>query len=452
MIVDSQVKAALRAAAAGDKDRLELKDDGPRGAGRLTCLVRRMKTQLDEGKARVSAEWYAVYYRDGRRTMTKLGIYPDMPVGVARKKFSEEYAPTISRGADPALLGDRAASRQAKKGGTVAEMFAAYVAHLEGKREPRTARFVKLVLLGAKADESIGGIAAKLGANKPIATITSDNIVPVLAEIYGRGAPAQARMVRSYLSAAFNYGLRSRNDYTRKDAHNRRWGITANPVAAIPADTESIRAGQKFLSAKDFRAVWNWLDEYELRSSRANAAKLMMATGQRIEEILRITTTVYEREKAMLCWEKTKNGRAHSVPLCPQAVEILDSMTPNEHGIYFPHRDRTNEPGTYHAVEDAFEKYCSETGAVRFIPRDIRRTWKTLAGAAGISKEMRDRLQNHARASDVSSRHYDRYDYLAERRAAVAQWGAYMAKILDGTLDEESKVADLSAERAARAA
>jgi hypothetical protein len=44
----------------------------------------------------------------------------------------------------------------------------------------------------------------------------------------------------------------------------------------------------------------------------------------------------------------------------------------------------------------------------------LRRTWKTLAGNAGISKEMRDRLQNHSKG-DVSSRHYDRYDYLVER-------------------------------------
>ena len=51
--------------------------------------------------------------------------------------------------------------------------------------------------------------------------------------------------------------------------------------------------------------------------------------------------------------------------------------------------------------------YIRETGAKLFTARDLRRTWKTLAGAAGISKETRDRLQSHA-LSDVSSKHYDR--------------------------------------------
>lgn len=44
-----------------------------------------------------------------------------------------------------------------------------------------------------------------------------------------------------------------------------------------------------------------------------------------------------------------------------------------------------------------------------------------LAGHAGLSKDDRDRLQCHAQ-SDVSSRHYDRYEYLKEKRQAMDKW------------------------------
>ena len=71
-----------------------------------------------------------------------------------------------------------------------------------------------------------------------------------------------------------------------------------------------------------------------------------------------------------------------------------------------------------------------------FVAKDIRRTWKTLAGDAGVSKEMRDRLQNHAQKSDISARHYDRYDYLAERRAAMAKWAEYLELVLSGEIKE----------------
>jgi integrase len=68
-------------------------------------------------------------------------------------------------------------------------------------------------------------------------------------------------------------------------------------------------------------------------------------------------------------------------------------------------------------------------GIAPFSPRDTRRTFKTLAGAAGIDLEVRNRLQGHA-FDDVGTRHYDRYDYLVEKRQAMERWCAYLGAIL----------------------
>jgi integrase len=67
-----------------------------------------------------------------------------------------------------------------------------------------------------------------------------------------------------------------------------------------------------------------------------------------------------------------------------------------------------------------------------FSPRDLRRTFKTVAGSLGISLEMRNRLQGHA-MTDVGSVHYDRYDYLTEKRAAMAAWATGLAAIVGRT-------------------
>lgn len=64
-----------------------------------------------------------------------------------------------------------------------------------------------------------------------------------------------------------------------------------------------------------------------------------------------------------------------------------------------------------------------------FTTRDLRRTWKTLAGKASISKIDRDRVQNHS-MSDVSSKHYDRYEYLDEKAAAMQVWNDYVLDML----------------------
>ena len=66
-------------------------------------------------------------------------------------------------------------------------------------------------------------------------------------------------------------------------------------------------------------------------------------------------------------------------------------------------------------------KFCEREPFNKFTPRDVRRTFKTLAGAMGVSTEMRDRLQNHKRAG-VSAKHYDRYDYIKEKREIISQW------------------------------
>jgi hypothetical protein len=62
--------------------------------------------------------------------------------------------------------------------------------------------------------------------------------------------------------------------------------------------------------------------------------------------------------------------------------------------------------------------------------RDLRRTWKTLAGQAGLSKEIRDRLQNHT-LQDVSSKSYDRWNYMPEKRAAMKKWNAFVVAMLN---------------------
>jgi hypothetical protein len=43
----------------------------------------------------------------------------------------------------------------------------------------------------------------------------------------------------------------------------------------------------------------------------------------------------------------------------------------------------------------------------------------------------------------VSSRFYDRYSYLTEKKAAMAVWSDYLDRVIDGTVDDESNVVPL---------
>src|SRR3984893_10538426 len=94
MLTETQIKATIRNAPTSGKKSIALKDGGERGAGRLALLIRPFA-------GRVTAEWYAIWYRDGKRVSVKISSYPILSLADARRKFREEYAPAISTGAEP---------------------------------------------------------------------------------------------------------------------------------------------------------------------------------------------------------------------------------------------------------------------------------------------------------------------------------------------------------------
>lgn len=57
--------------------------------------------------------------------------------------------------------------------------------------------------------------------------------------------------------------------------------------------------------------------------------------------------------------------------------------------------------------------------------RDLRRTFKNAGGKAGVSKEIRDRLENHA-LQDVNSKNYDSWHYMPKKRAGMAKWNKFV--------------------------
>jgi len=418
VITDAGIRAATRRAKERGK-AVELKDEGLRGEGRLALIVRIVGD-------RPTAEWFAVWWRDQRRKTAKLGTYPALGVAAARKTFREDYLPKISAGEDPA--GPRA--RRDRLGVTLRDLFEAYVDDLKAKGKPSWKNVERILLgLGEKRD---GGAAKAIGASKRACDVTPEDVRDFLADIHGRGAIAMAAETRAYISAAFNHGLRSANSYT--SSAGRKWGLSFNPVATIPADPEARRVGNRHLTPAEFRMFWRWLEGQDEVSLGAPVLRLMMATGSRLTEILRISAASYDRAEKLVTWSKTKNGLPHAIPLPPQAVTILDGLLVNAHGMYFPHEERPDEPMTIEACEKLTRRFLTTAKIPHFTPRDLRRTWKTLAGAAGVSKEVRDRLQNHA-LQDVSSKSYDRWNYLPEKRAGMNTWGDYLERILAGELD-----------------
>jgi integrase len=383
--------------------QLSLVDGEGHGTGRLVLVLKPMPT-------RVTADWMAQQWRDDKRIKKKLGSYPSMSLSKAREIFNRDFAERIQKGRSIKIAGDT-------RPGTVADLFEAYVAYLKDGGKPSW----------KEAEKGLNKIADTLGRNRPARDIEPDEITEIIRPIYERGKRSMADHVRSYIRSAFSWGLKSEHDYRTTAA--RRFRLTYNPAAGIPTEPKTI--GTRWLSEEEFVRLYRWLEcpDTPVHPSYPRAIQIIMLTGQRVEEIARLHVDQWDARERIIDWTRTKNLQPHAVPVPSLAAELIESIIPNEYGWFFPSAKDPSKPVS-HGTLYSFIWRQRERGVIPHATnRDLRRTFKTLAGKAGVPKEIRDRIQNHA-LQDVSSKHYDRWNYMVEKRAGMAKWDKFVRAML----------------------
>ncbi len=387
------------------------------------------------------------YYRyQGKQRFMTLGRYPNTTLAAAREAARKAYQ-IIDAGDDPQYERDKEqelklrkqkAEIEARKAldslGTVSQMFECYTGQLEydGKRSVNQ---VKRIF---KAD--IQPMIGQMKAN----AVTSDDIRGVLHPITDRDALVLANRCRSYLMAAFKFGIEW--DYDSKNyKSDLRFKITVNPVRDVPRPLKSEAPAERVLSESELHLLWSlWGDPTAVPLSVGNVLRLILATGgQRVEEVLHSSWSEFNLSEQL--WElpasRTKSGRPHVVPLSDLAIEVLEAQRrlQGDSKRLFPMRGDSTQSMQTNSLGNALRRFCKRNEVRRFTARDLRRTVKTLMGKIGIGKDIRDRLQNHA-MTDVSSKHYDRYDYLKEKTNALNVWTQFLGVIIDGDHEEKNVI------------
>ena len=220
--------------------------------------------------------------------------------------------------------------------------------------------------------------------------------------------------VRSYIRSAYSWGMKSEHDY--RSASPRRFRLAYNPAAGIP--TEPKKVGTRWLDEDEFLRLYRWLEcpDAPVHPPYTRAVRILMLTGQRVEEIARLHVDQWDAEGAdhRLVEDQERQAARHSRPRTRGRTDRVRSSPTSTAGFSLRRRTRPSPSATARSTPS-----CGVSANASVIPvvtnRDLRRTWKTLAGKAGLSKEIRDRLQNHT-LQDVSSKNYDRWKYMPEKR------------------------------------
>ncbi|KFL36713.1 tyrosine-type recombinase/integrase [Arenimonas donghaensis] len=309
---------------------------------------------------------------------------------------------------------------KAKRAATLGALLTAYVAQLErdGKASAKAvARAVTRHV--AEPWPSLWEKAAE--------EVTIEDLVAVLARVVDGGKLTEARKLRAYLSAAYQAAIRARQDARGLEAL-RKLRITRNPARDLATVDGGSKARDRALSVAELQAYWRRIRALPCRPAGALLRFHLLTGAQRVEQLSRLTKDDLDRDADAVCLRDAKGRRKvprlHLVPLLPEAWDALQAMAPGRVGPFLFSVTAGETGAAYSSVllrlrevVAAMEK-AGELERGPFTVGDLRRTVETRLAAVGVSTETRAQLQSHG-LGGVQARHYDRHDYLEDKRAAL---------------------------------
>jgi integrase len=281
----------------------------------------------------------------------------------------------------------------------------------------RTAR-----CLGVDGHDIIARSLADRWRTRPVATITRDDMHDVVDEMRLHGVPGQrrrgdattdglARRTHAVYSSFFAWCMRERL-------------ITTNPCANANLPPKGA-ARERVLTDAELVAFWRACDE--LDPPMRGVFRLLLLTGQRLNEVARMKWDEVVGDVWTLPASRTKNKREHAVPLTRGMLDIIESM-PRVCEYVF-----TND-GRRPAANFPKDRVAAiMRSADHWTLHDLRRTAATGMARAGADLHVIERALNHVSGSFGGIVGvYQRYRYADEMRRALEAWEVLLLGIVSG--------------------
>lgn len=266
------------------------------------------------------------------------------------------------------------------------------------------------------------------------------------------GKKRQADKLRSYLQAAYSFGLGfDLNPLRPADAV--LFGLTANPVRDVPTIEGANQAETWALTKDELKAVVLAVEDLPERR-RAIAKAMLYLAGQRVEMLCRVTwADLYDdgEHGAVMRLLDLKGGkgtppREHLLPMTERLTGIMAPLLAlqgsDAPGPFTLRGKMAITPGTALGIfQELGDQLAAASKTRRFSWRNMRATIETHLASLGVNQERRAWLLSHGR-SGVQAKHYDRYSYLPEKRLDLERWARYLDELVT---NKAAKVVQLHA-------
>lgn len=366
--------------------------------------------------------WALRYRYAGKPKKLTLGRWPVMGLADARAAASEAVE-AVERGNDPSASKRRtkAARMEAQlserdKVKTLVDQF--------GKRHLSTLKS------GETVKRELNRHVVAVWGERDIHDIAKRDVIDLLDGIADSGRVVTANRVRAYLNKFLNWCV-------ERDIIGLSPAMGVKPVAKE-------KSRDRVLTDDEIKLFWQactiegqpW----------GHLGKMLLLTGQRLGEVVNMTDREVSGDLWHLTADRTKNGRAHDVPLSEAARDVLDAVervkgdagylftTTGESALQGYHKGRN------HIANRMVEIASQEQGVAVAIPHwtfhDLRRTAATGMARLGIPVRITEAVLNHVSgtAGGIVSV-YQRHDYADEKRQALDAWARFVGDLVEGGAD-----------------
>jgi integrase len=353
---------------------------------------------------KVITSWLVQYRRAGATRRLLLGPGGVLSAEAARAAAKKALA-RVALGEDP--QGDKAERSSKDRLTRFDAMVEEYLAGKQTRVRPATFREIKRYLTGRYF---------KPLHSMPVDTITRKDIAARLVIISRESGNVTASCARVAISAFFTWSL-------------QMGLVEQNPTIGV-IKSKSAEAGTHVLTDSELATLWRACSDDDF----GRVVKLLILTGCRRQEIggMRWSELDADRGTWTLPSERSKNGRAHTLPLPQQAWEIIESV---------PRRATRDHLFGVHAGEGFTNWHAKGDldlrlgAAVRpYHLHDIRRSVATRMADIGVQPHIIEQILNHQSGHKRGPAGiYNRSSYEREVRGALALWADHIRSIVDGS-------------------
>ncbi len=359
------------------------------------------------------SRWWRFDYRfQGIRKTLSMGVYPDVPLKLARERRDEARS-LLAAGADPGVQRKAEKRASAEAGSNTFEALAREWMATRGKEWTASYASKTKSALERHVFPSVGA--------KPITEITAPDLLALLRAIETRGTVDMAHRVQQHCGGIFRFAIATGRAKT-------------DPVPSLRGALSTVKK-EHFAALTDpteYAELLRAIDNYRGEATTKAAMQLLALTFQRTKEVRFAEWSQFDFDQAL--WripaEIMKMREAHIVPLSRQAIEVLKGIQAltGKGRLVFPSTTSRERPISENTVVYALARMGYKG---RMTGHGFRSVASTLLNEQGFRSDLIERQLAHAEKNAVRAA-YNRAEYLTERVKMMQDWADYLDKIKAG--------------------